>query len=271
VADEHYNYDEGDPNAASSITHKDVEVIDLDTVILRGLPYGKEIVVSHAVVANAQPSQQVAYSRASHYNGTDKDTQLNSLTSFTFSDEKSTHEVTFIDRYSEQASPPPPPPPPGPGTETPPITPPITETETETPPPAETETETPPPTETDTETPPPADPTDEPELPPIEDDAPEPPPETPTRPLPELTNIENTLVPTDDGTFIEMGPDGVPLGEWHWDPENEEWIFDEYPPLGDFPPTGDNTRLAIWATLCGAAGMGALAVTALSRKRRKRQ
>lgn len=38
--------------------------------------------------------------------------------------------------------------------------------------------------------------------------------------------------------YIEIGEDGVPLGEWHWDEPTEQWIFDEYPPLGDLPQTG---------------------------------
>jgi hypothetical protein len=32
--------------------------------------------------------------------------------------------------------------------------------------------------------------------------------------------------------------DGVPLGEWRYDPELGEWVFDEFPPLADLPQTG---------------------------------
>jgi hypothetical protein len=36
---------------------------------------------------------------------------------------------------------------------------------------------------------------------------------------------------------------GVPLGEWRYDPETGEWIFDEFPPLADLlPQTGQLRR-----------------------------
>jgi len=31
---------------------------------------------------------------------------------------------------------------------------------------------------------------------------------------------------------------GVPLGEWRWDEDRGEWIFEELPPLTDMPRTG---------------------------------
>ena len=50
----------------------------------------------------------------------------------------------------------------------------------------------------------------------------------------------HTLTPNGSGSYIELDEDGVPLGEWRWDEEMEEWIFDEYPPpLGNLPATGD--------------------------------
>ena len=49
------------------------------------------------------------------------------------------------------------------------------------------------------------------------------------------------LVPTDDGGYIELNQDGVPIGEWHQD-EDGNWIFDEYPPLAGLPQTG----LLVW-------------------------
>jgi hypothetical protein len=75
-------------------------------------------------------------------------------------------------------------------------------------------------------------------------------------------------VPQSDGSFLEIGPDGTPTGEWHWDPDEEEWIYDEYPPAGDFPPTGDDSML-VWAVLGGAAAAGALVITARGRVKRK--
>ncbi|MDR2296605.1 MAG: hypothetical protein LBD95_07390, partial [Clostridiales Family XIII bacterium] len=60
------------------------------------------------------------------------------------------------------------------------------------------------------------------------------------------TSPGNTIVPGPNGTFIEIGEDGVPLGEWHWDEPTEQWILDEYPPLANLPQTG--------ATLPAGAG-----------------
>jgi hypothetical protein len=91
-----------------------------------------------------------------------------------------------------------------------------------------------------TPTPPTVTPTSEPSPPPGPDIPPPP------------TEIENTLVPTDEGTFIEIGPDGTPLGEWRWDPEEGEWIYDEYPPLGELPQTG---RLQWPVPVMALAGM----------------
>jgi hypothetical protein len=84
-----------------------------------------------------------------------------------------------------------------------------------------------------------------------------------------MTDIDNTLVPGDDGTFIEIGPDGTPLGEWHWDPVEEEWIFEEYPPLGDYPPTGDSSLIG-WVVIGGVAAAGALAITVRERRKKHR-
>ena len=68
----------------------------------------------------------------------------------------------------------------------------------------------------------------------------------------------NELVPTDDGQgWIEFGPDAIPLGEWHWDEDEQIWIFDPYPPLGAMPQTGANKTVALWITAFGAAAIGA--------------
>ena len=46
---------------------------------------------------------------------------------------------------------------------------------------------------------------------------------------------------TPQGTYIEFGEDDTPLGEWRWDEDLEEWVFDEFPPpLGGLPATGDS-------------------------------
>ena len=47
----------------------------------------------------------------------------------------------------------------------------------------------------------------------------------------------NTLVEDEFG-WIEFDDDGVPLGRWEWDEDEEMWIFDPFPPLGEMPQTG---------------------------------
>jgi hypothetical protein len=59
-------------------------------------------------------------------------------------------------------------------------------------------------------------------------------PDIPPRP----TTPGNTLVPDGDG-YIEFDEDGVPLGRWDWDDEEEMWLYDEFPPLGGLPQTGE--------------------------------
>jgi hypothetical protein len=58
----------------------------------------------------------------------------------------------------------------------------------------------------------------------------------PEPPVP--TTPGNSIVPGDNGVYIEFDEDGVPLGEWRWDEPTEQWIFDEYPPLANLPQTG---------------------------------
>jgi hypothetical protein len=54
----------------------------------------------------------------------------------------------------------------------------------------------------------------------------------------------SSLVPTGNGGFVEIGEDGTPLGEWYWDDGADQWLFDEYPPLGDLPQTGFRVAFA---------------------------
>ena len=102
---------------------------------------------------------------------------------------------------------------------------------------------------------------------------PEPPPELPdnnnkTQPPggkdrtvpPNPTIINNTLVPTDEGVFVEFDEDGVPLGEWHWDDPLEMWVFEEYPPpLGEWealPQTGTAGYMSVYLALLGITLLG---------------
>ncbi|MDR3271071.1 MAG: hypothetical protein LBT32_06165 [Peptococcaceae bacterium] len=75
------------------------------------------------------------------------------------------------------------------------------------------------------------------------------------------------LIPTDDGGFIYLDEDGTPLGEWRWDEETGEWIFEEYDvprgggaPLDSLPKTGGQTLppgtyVLITALLLAALGI----------------
>jgi hypothetical protein len=38
--------------------------------------------------------------------------------------------------------------------------------------------------------------------------------------------------------WVDLDEDGTPLGIWRWDPELEQWIFEEFPPLAELPQTG---------------------------------
>jgi hypothetical protein len=50
-----------------------------------------------------------------------------------------------------------------------------------------------------------------------------------------------SLIPLDDGGFLEIDENGVPLGTWKYDEEEEAWIFDEEVPLA---AAADGRRLA---------------------------
>jgi peptidoglycan hydrolase-like protein with peptidoglycan-binding domain len=100
------------------------------------------------------------------------------------------------------------------------------------PPPTEPPPTEPPPTE-----PPPVIDPEEPEDP-EEEELPRIPGGTDQYTPPVSTASGNSLVPTEDGMFIEIDENGVPLGEWYWDDDEQIWIFDEFPPLSDAPQTG---------------------------------
>ncbi|MDR3311503.1 MAG: hypothetical protein LBS90_09240 [Oscillospiraceae bacterium] len=69
----------------------------------------------------------------------------------------------------------------------------------------------------------------------------------------------DTLVPGDDGSWIEIGEDGDPLGEWHYYEDDEVWVFEPHTPLTP-PPTGDIAQLAPLILLPLSAAVVALAV-----------
>jgi hypothetical protein len=79
-------------------------------------------------------------------------------------------------------------------------------------------------------------------------------PSIPPRPIQTGGNL--TPVPGNGDAYIEIRDDGTPLGEWHYDDEQGEWVFDEYPPpLGDLPQTGEvpagGFLLPVLRLICG--------------------
>ncbi|MCL2775512.1 MAG: hypothetical protein FWD71_19540 [Oscillospiraceae bacterium] len=95
-------------------------------------------------------------------------------------------------------------------------------------------------------------------------------PPTPTKP-------KHTLVPDDDGTYIEFDENGIPVGIWQYDDISEVWVFREHPPSsdkesttgGEYPPasyespkyvpkTGDESQTIFYAVLFCMAGIAAL-------------
>jgi uncharacterized repeat protein (TIGR02543 family) len=80
-------------------------------------------------------------------------------------------------------------------------------------------------------------------------------------PLPMIPG--DTIVPGDDeDSYIELGEDGTPHGEWH-KTENGNWVFVEYiPPVAEVPKTGDEgVALCLPLMLGGAALLGIAALT----------
>ena len=51
----------------------------------------------------------------------------------------------------------------------------------------------------------------------------------------------NALEASGPGRYFEIDDNGSPLGEWRWDEEAEEWIYEAYTPLANMPKTGDSS------------------------------
>ncbi|MDR0858726.1 MAG: LPXTG cell wall anchor domain-containing protein, partial [Oscillospiraceae bacterium] len=71
---------------------------------------------------------------------------------------------------------------------------------------------------------------------PTPEPTPEPVFEIPEPPVPMAPG--NYLEESEDG-WIEFDEDGVPLGEWKWNEEEELWEFEEIIPLAEFEPEPD--------------------------------
>ncbi|MDR3310242.1 MAG: prealbumin-like fold domain-containing protein, partial [Oscillospiraceae bacterium] len=140
-----------------------------------------------------------------------------------------------------------------------------------TPPPITPSPDEPSPSPTPEESPAPSDePTAEPSVEPTPTPTPDstPPPTPSAQPAPPPQLIENippnvTLVPGDDGVWIEIGDDGTPRGEWHYDEGDGVWVFEEYTPLAP-PQTGD-AGVAVWLAFFAGAGTLAVAAAAIRR------
>jgi uncharacterized repeat protein (TIGR02543 family) len=105
-------------------------------------------------------------------------------------------------------------------------------------------------------------------------------PDVPEPPVP--TVPENTLVPTEEGNFVELTPEGTPLGTWNLnpDPEAEEdtWIFEpEETPLGAVekvnPVTGARDMMNVVSITRNLSAIGLIVILAamlLENKKRVR-
>ena len=83
------------------------------------------------------------------------------------------------------------------------------------------------------------------------------------------TSPGNTLVEDGDG-WIELDEDGVPLGRWSYDPDEDMWLFDPFPPLaGALPQTGIGAQAHMLLMLgLYLTGVGVI-VKSRERKRKK--
>ena len=108
---------------------------------------------------------------------------------------------------------------------------------------------------------------------PFEPNDPAEPPYTPggTDPLiPPAPTVEGRELVQNGDTWLELDDLGVPLGEWHWDDDEEMWIFDPFPPLGDMPQTGTSSAAPLMLLLLGSllicCGIGTRVAEVLYRK-----
>jgi len=91
-------------------------------------------------------------------------------------------------------------------------------------------------------------------------------PAPPTPPQP--TDSNNTLIPDENGNYVETNEKGVPKGEWSWDVKLQEWVYEPYTPSGNLPQTGYNSYLLYLIPLL-VLSLGEAVITArrVARKR----
>ena len=97
-------------------------------------------------------------------------------------------------------------------------------------------------------------------------------PEPPAEEYPIVENVRIIREDLDYDIYIEYDEDGVPLGEWRWDPDLEEWIFDEYIPLANMPQTGisDGMQLVYGVLFFISCGSAVTLIISLRREKANR-
>jgi len=86
----------------------------------------------------------------------------------------------------------------------------------------------------------------------------------------------NELVPYGNG-WMELDPDGVPMGYWEWCDEEEEWIFTEFPPplasieVSGMPQTGIRTATLILSVLLALSIAGSVICGVMLLKHSKKE
>jgi LPXTG-motif cell wall-anchored protein len=72
----------------------------------------------------------------------------------------------------------------------------------------------------------------------------------------------------ENGGYVALSEEGVPLGEWKWDDEADEFSFDEYVPLTMLPQTGLSKMLPLWiASMLSAMLLAMVSVSALRKQK----
>lgn len=82
---------------------------------------------------------------------------------------------------------------------------------------------------------------------------------------PPTVSGDNTLVPSENNSYTEIGVDGVPLGTWNYDEDTQTWIFEPTEvPLGGLAKTGDT--LSTWMLLLLSLGAGLILMGMIRKK-----
>ena len=70
-------------------------------------------------------------------------------------------------------------------------------------------------------------------------------------------NVDSHELIADGDGYLELDEDGIPLGRWVYDPEEEMWMYDEFPPLGyNLPKAGEPDNYSHLFALLGVCLIG---------------